>query len=48
MSLVTSDKNLCHCCSMNSTSIVFDRRYFTGSFRYMHSNYGDAPSNCEI
>ena len=36
MSLTTRSKNCYHCCSMNSTSIVFDKRYFTESFKYMH------------
>ena len=29
-------------------SKVFDRRYFTRSFRYMHSNNGVVFSNCKI
>ena len=40
MPLATRNKNCCHCCTTNSTSIDFYRLYFIGSFRYMHSNYG--------
>ena len=35
MSFETRNKNYYQRCIMNSTSIVFDRRYFTGSFRRM-------------
>lgn len=47
MPLATRNKNCCHCCSTNSTSIDVCRLYFTGSFRYMHSNYGGDLNDCK-
>ena len=47
MPLATRNKNCCHCCTTNSTSIDFYRLYFTGSFRYMHSNYGGDLNDCK-
>ena len=47
MPLATRNKNCCHCCSTNSTSTDFYRLYFTGSFRYMHSNYGGDLNDCK-